>query len=75
MIEVVFRDAAEFQDVILMLLVHNIDHIINGEHAGEAAGLIDYRGRDQILLPEEKCRLLLVHADREHDRLAIHDLR
>ena len=51
-----------------------MDHVIDGDHADQAAGVVDDGGGNQRIFLEPQRDVFLVHVDRDQGLLALHDL-
>ncbi len=70
-VQIVLPHAAEAHDVLLRLLLDHVDHVVDGDHADQPAGVVDHRRRDQVVLAEDVGHLLLVHRGRHGDQMPI----
>ena len=68
------RHAAQLEDVVLGLLVDHVDHVVDGDHAQEAAVAVDHGGGDQGVAVEGAGDVLLVGLGREGAQLLVLDV-
>ena len=59
--------AAHPQDVLRRLLLHDLDHVVGGDHPDQPAVGVDHRRRGEIVALELARHLLLVGLDRRSD--------
>src|SRR3546814_10200883 len=52
----------------------DLDDVVDGDHADQAARFIDHCGRDQRIFLEAERDFLLVHVDRDQGLLAPHEV-
>ena len=47
-------------DILVGLLLDDVDDVVDGDHADQPVGLVDHRGRDQVVALEQPRHVLLV---------------
>ena len=67
-------DAAHAQQILLGLLLDDVDHVVDGQHADQPLVLVDDGGRKKIVLLEFARRLFLVHRGRNGVPRLVHDV-
>ena len=73
-VHVVGADAAHPQQVFLGLLVDHVDHVVDHDHAEQAAALVDHRAGHQVLVAEQVRHLVLVGGRRHRGNVGIDDV-
>ena len=53
-------DAGEALDVLVRLLLDDVDDVVDGDHADQAARLVDHADREKVVALEEARHVLLV---------------
>ena len=67
-------DAAHAHQIFLGLLLDDVDHVVDGEHADQPLVLVDDGGRQEVVLLELARRLFLVHGRRNRVPGLMHDV-
>ena len=67
-------DAAHAQKVLLGLLLDDVDHVVDGQHADQPLVLVDDGRRQKVVLLEFARGLFLVHRRRDRMPRLVHDV-